>query len=58
MFRTLWRTMSTEVLAALLLTAVAILLGFIGVKTVPRAAVTIAGIVLLFVIYRLRYARR
>jgi hypothetical protein len=50
--------MSTEVLAALLLTPVAILLGFIGVKTVPRAAVTIAGIVLLFVIYRLRYARR
>jgi hypothetical protein len=42
----------------LLLTVVAILLGFVGVKSVPRAAVTIAGIVLLAVIYRLRYSRR
>jgi hypothetical protein len=56
--RTLWRTMSTDVLATLLLTVVAILLGFVGVKSVPRAAVTIAGIVLLAVIYRLRYSRR
>jgi uncharacterized membrane protein YjjP (DUF1212 family) len=58
MFRTLWRTMSTEVLAVLLLTVIAVLLGSVGVKTAPRAAVCIGGIVLLIVIYRLRYARR
>jgi hypothetical protein len=57
MFRTLWRTMSTEVLTMLLVAAIAGLLGFVGVKSVPRAAVTTGGILLLVLVYRLRYAR-
>jgi hypothetical protein len=31
---------------------------FVGVKSVPRAAVTTGGILLLVLVYLLRYARR
>ena len=42
----------------LMVAGIASLLGFVGVKSVPRAAVTIVGILLLALVYRLRYARR
>ncbi len=57
MFRTLWHTISTELIASAAFAVIALLLYFAGVTSVPRAFVCVAGAALCVIIWRLRYAR-